>query len=91
MAAPDPISAPPSSGRTLADLQPGERAVVGPLPTDPATQRLREMGLISGTKIRLLRCAPLGDPLEIEVRGYRLSLRRAEAALIPLADAAVSP
>lgn len=73
-------------GRTLADLQAGERAVIGPVPTDASTQRLREMGLVAGTRVRLLRFAPMGDPLELEVRGYRLSLRRAEAALIPLRE-----
>lgn len=77
-------SAPSASSRTLADLQAGERAVIGALPTTDATQRLREMGLVAGTKVRLLRFAPMGDPLELEVRGYRLSLRRAEAALIPV-------
>lgn len=74
----------PASSRTLADLQAGERAVIGALPATEATQRLREMGLVAGTKVRLLRFAPMGDPLELEVRGYRLSLRRAEAALIPV-------
>jgi Fe2+ transport system protein FeoA len=37
------------------------------------------MGLLPGTRLTLVRTAPLGDPLEIEVRGYRLSLRRADA------------
>ncbi len=42
--------------------------------------RLREMGLITGTKVTLVRTAPLGDPLEIKVRGYNLTLRKTEAA-----------
>lgn len=67
----------------LAALSAGHRATVRHLPEDGATfLRLREMGLLPGTPIRLLRVAPLGDPLEIEVRGSRLSLRRAEAAEI---------
>jgi Fe2+ transport system protein FeoA len=41
--------------------------------------RLREMGLLPGTRVKLIRWAPLGDPLEIKVRGYNLSLRRHEA------------
>ena len=41
--------------------------------------RLLEMGLTTGTEIQLIRFAPLGDPIEIEVRGYRLSLRKREA------------
>lgn len=44
--------------------------------------RMREMGLLPGTQVRFVRAAPLGDPLEIEVRGYKLSLRRDEAAQI---------
>lgn len=75
---------PAPAARTLADLQPGERAVIAAFPADASTQRLREMGLVAGTKVRVLRFAPLGDPLELELRGYRLSLRRAEAALIPV-------
>ncbi len=46
-------------------------------PTDG--QRLTEMGLTLGATVKMLRCAPLGDPLEIVVRGYHLSLRKAEA------------
>lgn len=41
--------------------------------------RLREMGLLPGTSIQLIRAAPLGDPLEIKVRGYHLTLRKSEA------------
>ncbi|MCK6457413.1 MAG: ferrous iron transport protein A [Phycisphaerae bacterium] len=48
-------------------------------------RRLQEMGVIVGTIVRLTRIAPLGDPLEIEVRGYRLSVRRADARGIHLA------
>ncbi len=45
-------------------------------------RRLLEMGFVAGTKVRILRSAPLGDPLELELRGARLSLRAAEAASI---------
>ena len=48
-------------------------------------RRLREMGLLPGTRVKFLRWAPLGDPLEIELRGYKLSLRRHEAELIEVA------
>jgi Fe2+ transport system protein FeoA len=48
-------------------------------PAGAAFLRLREMGLLPGTRLTLVRTAPLGDPLEIEVRGYRLSLRRGDA------------
>ena len=41
--------------------------------------RLREMGLLPGTTVTLVRAAPMGDPLEIKVRGYHLTLRKSEA------------
>lgn len=44
--------------------------------------RLLEMGLLVGTTVELIRFAPLGDPVEIKVRGYNLSLRKHEAELI---------
>ena len=43
---------------------------------------MREMGLLVGTPVQLIRFAPLGDPVEIKVRGYNLTLRRHEADLI---------
>lgn len=50
---------------------------------DPASRaRLMEMGLLVGTPVELVRFAPLGDPVEIKVRGYHLTLRRSEAELI---------
>ncbi len=45
-------------------------------------QRLLEMGLMEGTTVSLIRTAPLGDPIEILVHGYHLSIRKADAALI---------
>ncbi len=73
---------PPAVAR-LADLPPGASGVVTAFHGDHAdTKRLRELGLVAGTRVRALRWAPLGDPLEIELRGYRLSLRRAEAELV---------
>ncbi len=50
---------------------------------DPASRaRLMEMGLLVGTPVELVRFAPLGDPVEIKVRGYHLTLRRSEAERI---------
>lgn len=46
------------------------------------SQRLQEMGITRGTKIQLIRFAPMGDPIDIKVRGYHLSLRRKEAEII---------
>ena len=67
----------------LSDLEPGSQAVVVGFHGDlEPLKRLREMGLVNGTKVKFLRWAPLGDPLEIELRGYRLSLRRHDAEQI---------
>ena len=65
---------------TLAELRIGEQArVAGVEGADDVSQRLLEMGLTPGTLVQLLGAAPLGDPLELELRGYRLSLRKSEA------------
>ena len=70
---------------TLAELRVGEQArVAGVQGTDDVSQRLLEMGLTPGTLVRLLGAAPLGDPLELELRGYRLSVRKSEAARIQI-------
>lgn len=45
-------------------------------------RRLLDMGITRGTEITLLKVAPLGDPLEVSLRGFTLSLRRAEAAMV---------
>jgi len=66
---------------TLDTLKPGDEAVVTHLQGEPAdVERLMEMGLIAGTSIKVVKFAPLGDPIEITMRGYHLSLRRAEAS-----------
>lgn len=48
----------------------------------PVKRRMMDMGLTKGTEITILKVAPLGDPLEIIVRGYSLSLRKAEAKCV---------
>jgi ferrous iron transport protein A len=66
--------------RSAADLTVGETArVVRISDDDEVSRRLLEMGVTPGVEIRRLGAAPLGDPLEFELRGYRLSLRRKEA------------
>lgn len=65
---------------TLNDLVTGERArVLEVLGEDSIAIRLMEMGLTDGEDVELLGRAPLGDPIEYSVRGYRLSLRSDEA------------
>lgn len=66
--------------RTLADLAAGDRGRVTRVGGDAdAARRLMEMGLMRGTAIEVIRRAPLGDPLEVRVRGFMLTLRRTEA------------
>ena len=69
----------------LDSLPIGELAAVAEVEgTDELSLRLLEMGLTPGVELRVLGTAPLGDPLEIELRGYRLSIRKREAARVRL-------
>ncbi|ATC64032.1 FeoA family protein [Nibricoccus aquaticus] len=69
-----------SASQILSQLPVGSLATVRDLPKQgTAFLRLREMGLLPGTSITLIRTAPLGDPIEIKVRGYHLTLRKSEA------------
>lgn len=71
---------------TLADLPPGSRAqIVAVSGSDAISTRLMEMGLIEGETVEYLGPAPLGDPLEFRVCGYRLSLRQTEARRVQVA------
>lgn len=64
----------------LSELTVGSQAVVREFPKQgSAFLRLREMGVMPGTALTLVRLAPLGDPLEVKVRGYNLTLRKSEA------------
>ena len=66
--------------RPLAELKPGERARVASVGGEhDAARRLMDLGLIRGTTVEVVRTAPLGDPIEVRLRGFMLSLRRAEA------------
>ncbi len=68
------------SARTLAELQAGSRGKITGYELAPhLKQRLMELGLTKGTECRVLRFAPMGDPIEILVREYHLSLRKSEA------------
>ncbi|MDX1952252.1 MAG: FeoA family protein [Verrucomicrobiota bacterium] len=67
----------------LSDLKAGNAGVVAEIKIPAAARaRLMEMGLLIGTPVELVRFAPLGDPVEIKVRGYHLTLRRHEAEQI---------
>ncbi len=68
-------------GVTLAELKPGECGHVGTL-TGAASMRLRllEMGITTGVHVQVMRVAAFGGPIDVDVRGFRLSMRREEAA-----------
>lgn len=69
--------------KTLKDVAIGESAVVRKLNSvGPSRRRLLDMGLTKGVKVTVRKLAPLGDPIEITLRGYELSLRKSEAELI---------
>lgn len=68
---------------TLSDLKPSQSGVIeGYVSQDDTTERLREMGLVQGTRVEVRRLAPMGDPMELTVRGYRLSIRLEDAARV---------
>jgi ferrous iron transport protein A len=70
---------------TLAQLPVGSRAKVARVDgVDELSCRLMEMGLTPGVELQVVGVAPLGDPLELELRGYRLSIRRNEAARVEI-------
>jgi Fe2+ transport system protein FeoA len=72
---------------SLADLPLGQHAKIASIDTERRlSRRLMEMGLLPGTPVRVVRVAPLGDPIELRVRNYSLSLRRTEAANIAVSS-----
>lgn len=71
------------NGSTLNELSPGSRGKVVRIGAKGSLRRrILDMGLVPGVEISVKGVAPLGDPIEILVRGYRLSLRKQEAASI---------
>lgn len=67
--------------RSLAELKPGEKGTITTVRGGGAVRRrILDMGVIPGTEVEVERAAPLGDPIEIKIKGYHLSLRRGEAA-----------
>lgn len=68
---------------SLASLPIGAHArVIGVNGTGAVARRLMEMGVVPGAQVRVIKAAPLGDPIEVRVRGYHLALRRTEAQTI---------
>ena len=68
---------------TLKELKVGQTATVVRLHGEgPVRRRIMDMGLTKGTQVYLRKVAPLGDPLELTVRGYELSIRKADAEMV---------
>lgn len=66
--------------RSLKELKPGEKAVIVKVLGEGATKRrLMDMGITKGAEVLVRKVAPLGDPIEVNVRGYELTFRKAEA------------
>lgn len=71
---------------TLSEVKPGQTVKVVRLNGEGAVKRrIMDMGLTNGTEVAVRKIAPLGDPIELTVRGYELSIRKDEAAAIEVA------
>ena len=71
--------------KTLKDVKVGETATVARLHGEgPVKRRIMDMGITKGVEVYIRKVAPLGDPLETTVRGYELSIRRADAEMIEI-------
>lgn len=69
--------------RTLKELKVGESCRVVKVHGEGAVRRrIMDMGITKGTQLRVIKFAPLGDPIEITVRGYELMLRKADAEMV---------
>lgn len=81
------------TGRTLDHLSPGQRGIIKQVGNDkgPIKRRLVDMGLTPGTPVYVQKIAPLGDPMEVKLRGYDLSLRREDARQILLCSPGETP
>jgi len=73
---------------TLDEVAIGEECIVSKLnDSGEIRRRIMDMGLTKGAEVTVKKVAPLGDPIELTVRGYRLSLRRSDAAMIEVVPA----
>lgn len=72
---------------TLRDLKVGQTGTILKNSTSGAVkQRFMDMGITKGVEVKVLKIAPLGDPIEIEIRGYHLSIRKNDAQKIELEE-----
>ncbi len=73
--------------KTLKDLHIGEKGLISRLCTTGALkQRFMDMGITKNTEVEIIRIAPLGDPIEIQIRGYNLSIRKDDAEKIEIGE-----
>lgn len=73
--------------KTLRDAAVGETVTVKKLSGEgPVKRRIMDMGITKGVEIYIRKVAPFGDPVEVTVRGYELSLRKADAEMIEIAQ-----
>ena len=73
--------------RTVKDMKTGQKANVIKVHAEGALRRrIMDMGITKGVEITLRKLAPLGDPMELTVRGYELSLRKADAEMIEIGE-----
>ena len=73
--------------KTLRDVAIGDSAKVKKLHGEgPVKRRIMDMGITKGVEVTVQKVAPLGDPLEITVRGYQLSLRKADAEMVEVEE-----
>ena len=73
--------------RTLKEVNIGETVKVAKITGEgPVKRRIMDMGITKGTEIYVLKVAPLGDPIEVTIRGYELSLRKADIDIIQVED-----
>ena len=71
--------------KTLKDVKVGQTATVAKLHGEgPVRRRIMDMGITKGVEIHIRMVAPLGDPMELNLRGYELSLRKADAEMIEI-------
>lgn len=73
----------------LADYRKGDRGTVVRIEGEPHFRnRLMEMGLVKGTRVQVVKFAPLADPIELLIKGYHLTLRKEQAAFILMSEPA---
>lgn len=66
--------------KKLKDMKPGEKAVIAKIKGEGAlSRRLMDMGVTKGAEVLIRKVAPLGDPIEVNIRGYELTFRKSEA------------